>query len=537
MGRSLLDQLTQINGSLTYDGAVSSAETGGVAEAQTSLEGDLNVLRTLLQQLKDPAKSWYELPDLTVDAVARKWFQCGEQPAGFINVASGTGTNSSAFDIPLKSITGHNDGGGNSTTEGVITNATFAHKLMIRDHATQNAINDGSGNEVYGRLVHDNTIIESLDDNNQLSGYENITGVTADNTDASRKLHLQIIDEGGGNYHVDIYSDAGHTQLVAHTASYNTIGAKALIEDNTSGIGGTITVDAIVAADLDIEAQFGTYRLEWYSWASGVETAYNFTASQDIDLIEVLVSRQYQDLPWTKPYAPSFHDTSGFTGVVDDDNVTAGPFSDLLAGLTTQAQVNAKVDDLGSTANAEGASLVAIEDASAWYTGAQVEAALNEIEALFGSTTSTTYDFSENNVLLDNDAVYPALNKLDLKWGDLASTANAEGASLVGVEDSAGYFTGANVEAVLAELYLLAETATVEKEVAVNVGPITSGTPVTIPNANTYTLGSGVNMDVYVNGQLMVFGGTEDYTETSTTQVTFNFTIPAGSNITYIIRQ
>lgn len=38
----------------------------------------------------------------------------------------------------------------------------------------------------------------------------------------------------------------------------------------------------------------------------------------------------------------------------------------------------------------------------------------------------------------------------------LASTANGEGASIVGVEDSAGYFSSDNVEGVLAELYALA---------------------------------------------------------------------------------
>lgn len=41
-------------------------------------------------------------------------------------------------------------------------------------------------------------------------------------------------------------------------------------------------------------------------------------------------------------------------------------------------------------------------------------------------------------------------------FGQLGSTANGFGASLVGIEDSAAYFTATNVEAALAELYLLA---------------------------------------------------------------------------------
>lgn len=42
---------------------------------------------------------------------------------------------------------------------------------------------------------------------------------------------------------------------------------------------------------------------------------------------------------------------------------------------------------------------------------------------------------------------------------DLASTANGDGASLVGVEDAGGYYTAANVEAALAEVKVIADAA------------------------------------------------------------------------------
>lgn len=110
------------------------------------------------------------------------------------------------------------------------------------------------------------------------------------------------------------------------------------------------------------------------------------------------------------------------------------------------------INSFTSTSNGQGASNVGVEDASNWFTGTEIESALNEIEALFGSTSSNIFNFTENNVLIDNDPVYTALNRLDLKWGDLASTANGEGASLVGIEDAGGYFSGTNVEAALQEL-------------------------------------------------------------------------------------
>lgn len=150
------------------------------------------------------------------------------------------------------------------------------------------------------------------------------------------------------------------------------------------------------------------------------------------------------------------------TGLVDDgaDNL-AIDFSTL---FNDQKAVAAQ--DINSTTNGEGASIVGIEDPSAYYTGTNVEVALDEIEAQIGGATSTTFNFTENNVLVDNDVIYTALNKLDLKFGDLASTNSSEGASLVGIEDSAGNYTATDVEAALAEVFELASVSTGETALA-----------------------------------------------------------------------
>jgi hypothetical protein len=206
-----------------------------------------------------------------------------------------------------------------------------------------------------------------------------------------------------------------------------------------------------------------------------------------------------------------------------------------------------KAEDLNSTTNGEGASIIGIEDPSAYYTGTNVEAALDELEAQLGGDTSSTYNFTEDNVLADNDAVYAALNKLDLKWGDLASTANGEGASLVGVEDSAGNFTGTDVEAVLAELYTLASEVVCESY-TVGTGGVTKGDllsitsndtvqPLTIAN-NEYGIGlaktteiATASVKVAENGAVVTgiltaaTAGTKYYWDGST-HVT---SIPAGS--------
>lgn len=79
--------------------------------------------------------------------------------------------------------------------------------------------------------------------------------------------------------------------------------------------------------------------------------------------------------------------------------------------------VETALQNIGSTNNNEGASIVGVEDAAANFTATDVEGVLAEI-------IST-----------------------------LASTANGKGASTIGVEDSGGNFAATDVEGVLAEIY------------------------------------------------------------------------------------
>ena len=94
---------------------------------------------------------------------------------------------------------------------------------------------------------------ESGDDDDQLSGYYEIVGaIRGVNTDAAGKLYLQVTEVSAGDpptLRVDIFKDLAKTNKVAHTADYTTAGSKSLIEDNSSGIDGYITVDDVVGAD------------------------------------------------------------------------------------------------------------------------------------------------------------------------------------------------------------------------------------------------------------------------------------------------
>jgi len=102
------------------------------------------------------------------------------------------------------------------------------------------------------------------------------------------------------------------------------------------------------------------------------------------------------------------------------------------------------------------AQMIPFDDANGapinYFTTDTVEDAIKELATQIGGTSSTVAAFTEDNVLADNDPIYSALDKLDMKWGDLASVNNGEGGALVGVEDAGGFFTGTNVESVLQEI-------------------------------------------------------------------------------------
>lgn len=438
MARSFLSQLLQVDASASYNDGVASPHTVGVAEAQTSLEGDMNVVRTLLKDLIG-STNWYDQSNMTVNGITDKYFVELLHVSGFetVNVTGGSTT---AFDTAIKTITGHGNGTGNSTTTGIVVDATLPHKLSIRQAGSNDPVDDGSNNEVYGRLSW-----------------------------------------SGTEYTVTFYSDV-----------------------------------------------------------SGTETPYTFASATDIDLAYVAKSSRYEDLSWERFLDFGFHDVSGLVGTLNDDSVVVDGMTYLLSGLTTQAQVNTKLDNLGNPATGQGASLIAIEDASSYWTGTDVETALDEILTQIGGTTSTTYDFTENNVLADNDYVYPALDKLDLKWGDLASTSVGEGATLVGLVDAGGNTTETTVEGAISELYgLINDVSGWIKVSETTSGTISSGTSHTIPGGNTFTpAAGGLNMDIYLSGQLLLEGVGNDYTEdVGGTSVTFLFTVPTGKNITYQIRK
>ena len=113
--------------------------------------------------------------------------------------------------------------------------------------------------------------------------------------------------------------------------------------------------------------------------------------------------------------------------------------------------VNQTMIDWGTTGQQVYAAYIPVLDSAAYYANDQLEAVTIELKDQIGGLTSSTFNFTEDNVLADNDAIYAALDKLDQKHGDYASVAIGEGAELIGVEPITG-IAGATVQSVLEEL-------------------------------------------------------------------------------------
>ena len=133
--------------------------------------------------------------------------------------------------------------------------------------------------------------------------------------------------------------------------------------------------------------------------------------------------------------------------------------------------------------------------------------AIDDINDGIGDVT-----YTEQNYVTDGESVATSIDELDMKVKDLE-----EGGSVEKVAEAAASDIVMNVEHPL-------------------------------PSSKTYvpysTAGSeGKNMDVFVGGQLLsadtgVAGANadKDYGETSTSGITFRFTVQEGRNLTYMIR-
>lgn len=222
--------------------------------------------------------------------------------------------------------------------------------------------------------------------------------------------------------------DADVAALAAHIA--DTVGAhaaSAISFTPAAGIAATevqaaieelkADVDALVTAQaLGIAGDSGTGSVDLDSQSLAVVTANNSLVTSAADqTVTISLADVLEDLDTLGPSTTDgeFLVATGVGTLAWESGATARASM----SVYSIAEIDAFITAYASTNNAEGASLIGVEDAAGRFTGTDVEAALAECAT---------------------DA-------------RLASTSNGLGAALIGIEDSGGLITASTVEGALAE--------------------------------------------------------------------------------------
>ncbi len=139
---------------------------------------------------------------------------------------------------------------------------------------TADNVNDALKIEVKGAMLA--APVVTADGNGTLpsAGWLNVTGLTTAFT-TTGMVYPSVVDDTGGFWHINIYKEVGRTTLIAHTATFNSDGAKALVADGGSGVGGTITIAnvATAVADVDITVQV-FQKVRWDAVVQGGSIGY-----------------------------------------------------------------------------------------------------------------------------------------------------------------------------------------------------------------------------------------------------------------------
>lgn len=500
--RSLLTQYTQIKESSNFDDAVSNANTSAVAEPTVSgsLDDDMNVLRTMYQQMKGTT-DWY--------GSLGKYFDPTDTDAGDttnkdLNIGNLAGHTLDSKTVIL-AVENDNSGAGYD----VSTNDTgFVYPTGLA-YATPA---DRRGLPIYASTTNSGSYFDEggIDDVCVIDLIDTSTGIefkdSSDNI-IYAKFHDGVDAPTGSGVGTDVW-----IRFYANEAPYTWTAS------DPSNISIVFPYRKLMS------------EMEEYNW---VRT--DFVNGFEGDA----VFKEYIDDLWSftgdsnNVTSPTWTNTSGFyplTGdptdlvsAINDINASVGDATYNTTYLTNGEDITASLDKLGlgidsndtdigginsslSTINGEISSLQTNVSGNAVNISTNASG-IAALEAAIGSSTGTDgLTYSSTNYVTDNTSLLVAIGDLD--------------AAVTG-------FSG-------------------DKYVEELLSDITAG--VEHPTPGIYTPVStagqeGNNMDIYLDGQLLAastgaagVNADRDYSETTTSGVTFTFDIPSGEVLTYIIR-
>ncbi len=479
MSRSLLDQLTQIRRSGTYDDAVANIYTSSVAEPTVSgsLQEDLNVVRTLMKEFKGTG-DWFGDLGNYFDPTDTDAGDADNKDLNLSNLAGET-LDSKTIIVPVVD----DNSGVCYTVSGTSTG------FLLTSSAPYAIATDRRGLPIFASTTNSGTYYDE-------GGSDNVCRIDVLDCDTDTEMQ-----DGSGNI---IYAKFHDGADFAGTGT--TVDAYVAFYANDA----TTDLSTVSPAPTSIKVIFPRRKvmseMSEHEW---LRTDFVNSWEGDVELMEDISNL------W------------GFTGATDGDS-EAGPFTnesgnyilvsgpndlesaiDLLnteVGDRTYGSATYLTDgeDIADSLDSLSAGIISNDSDISTNTGD-----ISDLEAATGTSTGLAgLDYSSNNYVTDATSLETAVGALDAAIGSAAG--------IKYIEETSG--------AVLKNV----------------VHPL--------PYSITYTPYSGAgqegkNMDVYVDGQLLAadtgaagVNADRDYGETTTSGITFRFTIAIGRNITYVIR-
>ncbi|MEM4385838.1 MAG: hypothetical protein QXD03_04760 [Candidatus Anstonellales archaeon] len=231
-----------------------------------------------------------------------------------------------------------------------------------------------------------------------------------------------------------------------------------------------------IVAYLRYDENLGRYYLDYYD--EGTSSAYDgFTTHDFIDFAYVLYSAKFLNIPWNNIFIDESWQNINDVSSTIDDNIIVDGMQYLLNGLTTQAQVNLKLDTLGSPSY--GSKLISYNPDGSNYYGTSdlnLSEVINRISSVLGGLSWDNRNYTESNYVLSTDSLTTSIDRLDSFIHDFTTTNENEGASLIGIHDANNVFTSTNVEDALYELYNKAVSGkTISQYVSLSSSDINNG--------------------------------------------------------------
>jgi len=505
VARSLLEQLTQIRRSRTYDDAVSDVYNSAVAEPTVSgsLQEDLNVVRTLMKHIKG-SSYWYS--DL----------------GGYFDPTDTTAGNAENKDLNLTNIKNNtldsktvivavseDNSGSNYTVSGTSTG------FLMTSTAQYALPTNRTGLPVFNSVTNSGTYYDE-------GGADNVCRI--DVIDADTEAEIQ--DGSGNTIYAKFHDAADNSGTGTGTDVYVRFYANDAVCDLSTATP-TPTSVKIVYPRRKLMSNMAEY--EW------MRTDFVNSWEGDVELMEDVSNL------WS------------FTGASDGDT-EAGPFTNESGNFILASGPN----DLESAID-----LLNTEVGDRTYTQATYltdgEDITVSLDALSEAVIDNDGDISTNasNIASNTSAISGLTSSMSAAEADIDDLEAAVGSStgLAGLNYSSNNYVtdSTSLETAIGALDAAISSSSAAKYVETTSGDITKNVEHSLPagavSAGGYTPDStagqeGKNMDVFVSGQLLAAdtgaagaNADRDYGETTTSGITFRFDIPTGTNITYVIRQ